>query len=181
MTAVRPVLLSVLLLAAALPALGAAGGAVGAARSVGPFADLDAINVKLEIGGPLDLRGSTTPELFSGDLVRFNRFKSTLEKSVGTKLEACGILWDQGAVDEVTIAVFGRREDLSEGPPHYVYMVQADVLNTKLAGRGSNPELAALRPVIGLADEAGLEQALIDTAVAVLAGELGSCDGQGGG
>ncbi|HSL81601.1 MAG TPA: hypothetical protein VLF66_02420 [Thermoanaerobaculia bacterium] len=171
MTALRPVLLSVLLLAAALPALGAAG----------PFADLDAINVKLEIGAPLDLRGSAAPELFAGDLVRFNRFKSSLEKSVGAKLEACGILWDQGAVDEVTIAVFGRREDLEEGPPHYVYMVQADVLNTELASRGSKPELVALRPVIGLADEAGLEQALIDTAVAVVAGELGSCDDQGGG
>jgi hypothetical protein len=181
MTAARRVLLSILLLAAALPALGAAGGAAGSARSADPFADLDAINIKLEMGGPLDRQGSTAPELFAGDLVRFNRFKSSLEKSVGAKLEACGILWDQGATDEVTIAVFGRREDLSQGPPHYVYMVEADVLNTELASRGASPELVALRPVIGLADEAGLEQALIDTAVAILAGELRSCDGQDGG
>jgi hypothetical protein len=31
--------------------------------------------------------------------------------------------------------------------------------------------------VIGLADDAGLEQALIDTAVGILAGELGACGG----
>jgi hypothetical protein len=60
-------------------------------------------------------------------------------------------------------------------------MVEADVLNTELASRGASPELVALRPVIGLADEAGLEQAVIDTAVAILAGELRSCDGQDGG
>ena len=181
MTAARPVLLSILLLAAALPAFGAAGAAEGPARSGGPFAELDAINIKLEIGGPLDRQGNAAPELLTGDLARFNRFKSALEKSVGAKLEACGILWDQGAVDEVTIAVFGRREDLSQGPPHYVYMVQADVLNTKLASRGTGPELVALRPVIGLADDAGLEEALTDTAVAIVAGELRSCDGQDGG
>lgn len=181
MTAARRVVLAILLLAAALPALGAAGGAAGPARPADPFADLDAINIKLEIGGPLDRQGSAAPELFTGDLARFNSFKSTLEKSVGSQLESCGILWDQGATDEVTIAVFGRREDLRQGPPHYVYMVEADVFNTKLASRGAKPGLVALRPVIGLADEAGLEQALIDTAVAILAGELRSCDGQDGG
>lgn len=145
------------------------------ARSTGPFADLDAINVTIEIGGPLDLRASAAPELFVGDLGRFNRFKSTLERSVGAKLESCGILWDQGAVDEVSIAVFGRREDVKQGPPQYVYMVQVEVLNTTLASRQAKPELVALRPVIGLADEAGLEGALIDTAVAMIAGELQSC------
>jgi len=146
------------------------------ARSTGPFADLDAINIELEIGGPLDLRGSTAPELFAGDLGRSNRFKSTLERSVGEKLESCGILWDEGAVDDVSIVVFGRREDLDQGPPHNLYMVQVEVLNTTLASRGAKPELVALRPVIGLADDAGLERALIDTAVGILAGELHDCD-----
>jgi len=146
-----------------------------AARSTDPFADLDAINIAVEIGGPLDLQGSTAPELFVGDLARLNRFRSTLERSVGTKLESCGILWDQGAIDEVSIAVFGRREDLQQGPPQFVYMVQVEVLNTTLGSRQAKPELVALRPVIGLADEAGLEGALIDTAVAMIAGELRSC------
>ena len=146
-------------------------------RSTGPFADLDAINIKLEIGGPLDLQGSTAPELLAGEVGRLNRFRSSLEQSVGAKLESCGILWDQGAVDEVAITVFGRREDVPQGQPQYVYMVEVEILNTKLAGRQAEPEIVALRPVIGLADEAGLEGALIDTAVAILAGELRNCDG----
>lgn len=171
MTARRRVLLSILLLAA----LGPLSGAAEPARSAGPFVDLDAINATVEIGGPLDLQGSTAPELFAGDLVRFNRFKSSLEKSVGAKLESCGILWDQGAIDEVSIEVFGRREDLPQGPPHYVYMVQAEVLNTTLASRGAEPEPVSLGPVIGIADEEGLEQALIDAAVALVAGELRNC------
>lgn len=147
------------------------------ARSAGLFAELDAIDVKLEIGGPLDIRGGTAPELFAGDLARFNRFRSNLERSAGAKLEACGILWDEGAVDEVSVTVFGRREDVAEGPPQYVYMLQVEVLNTELASRGARPEPLVLPPVIGLTDDAGLEQALVDTAVAILAGELGSCDG----
>lgn len=151
------------------------------ARSAGLFADLDAIDISLEIRGPLDLQGSDEPELFAGELRRFNRFKSTLERSVGAKLESCGILWDEGGVDEVSIDVFGRREDLQEGPPHYVYLVQAEILNTTLAGRGAKAEPVPLRPVIGLADDAGIEQALIDTAVAIVAGELRSCDDQDGG
>lgn len=164
-----------------LAALVASSASAQPAHSTDPFADLDAINVALEIGEPLDVRGSTAPELFVGDVVRLNRFESTLKQSVGAKLEACGILWDQGAVDEVAITVSGRREDLPQGPPQYVYLVQVEVLNTKLAGRGREPEIVALRPVIGLADEAGLEQALVDTAVAILAGELRSCDGHDGG
>lgn len=150
-------------------------------RSTGPFADLDAIDVAVELGGPLDLQGSTAPELLVGEVGRLNRFRSTLQRSVGEKLESCGILWDQGAVDEVSITVFGRREILPQGPPqgppHSVYMVQVEVLNTTLAGRQEKPEAVALPPVIGVADEAGLEQALIDTAVGILAGELGDCGG----
>jgi hypothetical protein len=147
------------------------------APSTDPFAGLDAIDIRVEIGGPLDLRGSTAPELLAGEVGRLNRFRSSLEQSVGAKLESCGILWDQGAVDEVAITVFGRREDLPQGQPQYVYMVEVEILNTKLAGRQAEPEIVALRPVIGLADEAGLERALIDTAVGLVAGELRNCDG----
>jgi hypothetical protein len=160
-----------------LLALPASSGRAEAARSANPFAGLDAINIALEIGGPLDLRGSTAPELFVGDLVRHNRFRTTLERSVGAKLESCGILWDQGAVDVVSITVFGRREEVPQGLSQYVYMVEVEILNTKHANRGAEPETVALRPVLGLADDAGLERALIDTAVAILAGELRNCDG----
>lgn len=162
------------LLLAALPA-----SSFGAelARSTGPFADLDAIDVAVEIGGPLDLTGSTAPELLAGDLARFNRFESALKQGVGAKLESCGILWDQGAVDEVAVTVFGRRENVAQGAPQYVYMVEVEILNSKLSGRQAEPEAVVLRPVIGLADESGLERALIDTAVGIVAGELRNCDG----
>ena len=162
-------------------ALAAATSRAQPTRSTGPFADLDAIDVAVEIGGPLDLEGSTAPELLDGEVGRRDRFRTTLERSVGEKLESCGILWDQGAVDEVSITVYGRREELPQGspqgPPHSVYMVRVEVLNTTLAGRQEKPEAVALPPVIGLADEAGLERALIDTAVGILAGELGDCGG----
>lgn len=165
------------LLALPLVALAAFPSGAQPARSAGPFADLDAIDVAVEIGGPLDLRGGSAPELLVGDVARFNRFETAFKRSVGEKLESCGILWDGGAVDQVSITVFGRRENLPQAPPHYVYMVQVEVLNTTLADRQATPEAVALPPVIGLADEAGLERALIDTAVGVLAGELGACDG----
>lgn len=168
-----PVLLPVLLLAA-MPAAAPAAERAGAA---GPFADLDAIDVRLEIGGPLDLGGSEAPQLLVGDVARFNRFESNLEQGVGARLESCGILWDQGAVDEVVITIYGRRENLSQAPPHYVYLVEAEVLNSKLASREATPEPVALGSVLGLADEAGLERALIDTAIGLVAGGLRRCDG----
>lgn len=147
------------------------------ARSTDPFADLDAIDVRLEIGGPLDLRGSRAPELFAGDVVRFKRFESTLERSVGTKLESCGILWDQGAIDEVAISVFGRPEQQREGPPLYVYMVEVEVLNSELTRDRSLPEPVPLRSVIGVAaSEDALEQAIIEAAIAIIADELRSCE-----
>jgi len=164
-----------------LVALAASSSRAQPTRSTGPFADLDAIDVAVEIGGPLDLHGSTAPELLDGEAGRLDRFRSALSRSVGEKLESCGILWDQGAVDEVSITVFGRREVLPhgppQGPPHSLYMVEVEVLNTTLAGRQEKPEAVTLRPVIGLAEDAGLEQALIDTAVGILAGELGACGG----
>jgi hypothetical protein len=163
------------LLLVALPA-----SAAGSARPAGSFAELDAIDVSVEIGGPLDAAGSASPELLVGDLARFNRFETGMKRSVGGKLEACGILWDEGSTDEVAILVFGRREGEGAGA-RYVYMVQARVLNRELAGREGKGEWVTLRPVIGIADDAGLEQALIDTAVAIVGGELGSCDGPDGG
>jgi hypothetical protein len=74
--------------------------------------------------------------------------------------------------------VFGRLEKLQQCTPRYVYMIQAKVLNSKLkAGqaRQANVEPVFLRPVIGIADEAGLEQALIEAAVATIAAELRNC------
>lgn len=159
-----------------LVALPASSGRAEAAESTDPFADLDAINITVGVGGPLDLEGGTAPQLFTDEVGRFGRFRRALSRSVGAKLESCGILWDQGARnDMVSIFVFGRREDLQQGPPQYVYMVQVEVLNTALASHQAKPEPVALRPVIGIADEAGVEQALIDTAVAVVAGELRNC------
>ena len=146
------------------------------ARSTDPFADLDAINIRLEIGGPLDLQGSTAPQLFAGDLRRFNRFKSTLGRSVGAKLESCGILWDQGAVDEVAISVFGRLEQRPEGPPLYVYMVEVEVLNSKLATDRSRAEPVPLRSVIGFVADEGFEAAIVEAAIAIIADELRSCE-----
>lgn len=160
-----------------LVALAAASSWAQPTRSTGPFADLDAIDVAVEIGGPLDLQGSTAPELLDGEVGRRDRFRSALERSVGEKLESCGILWDQGAVDEVSITIFGRHGDLPKAAPHSLYMVEVEILNTTLAGRQEKPEPVALPPVIGLADDGGLEQALIDTAVGILAGELGACGG----
>jgi hypothetical protein len=76
----------------------------------------------------------------------------------------------QEASDELSVEVFGRREELQQCTPRYVYMIQAKVLNSKLKGR-----LVPLRPVIGIADEAGLERTLIDAAVAAVAAELRNC------
>jgi len=146
------------------------------ARSTDPFADLDAINVGLEIGGPLDLQGSTAPELFTGDLARLNRFKSTLGRSVGAKLESCGVLWDQGAVDEVSISVFGRLEQRPEGPPLYVYMVEAEVINSNLGTDRTGAEPVPLRSVIGFAADEGLEAAIVEAAIAIIADELRNCE-----
>jgi hypothetical protein len=168
------------LLVLLLVALPASPAGAQAARSAGPFAELDAIDVTVEIGGPLDAEGGTSPQLLVGDLERYNRFETAMKRAVGQKLESCGILWDQGAVDEVAILVFGRRESSSEGPARYVYMVQARVLNTEVAGRGAGREWVTLRPVIGLAEDAGLEAALVDTAVAIVGGELRSCGDSAG-
>jgi hypothetical protein len=163
--------LSILLLAA-LPAEGAGAETV---PSGDPFAGLDAIRLTAEIGGPLDPQGDTAPRLFAGELRRFNQFTVDLKQAVAAKLGTCGILVDDGAPDELTVEVFGRRDDLQQCSPLYVYMVQARVLNTTLTSRQAEPRFVPFYPVIGVADEAGLERTLIDTAVATVAGQLRNC------
>jgi hypothetical protein len=142
-----------------------------------PFAGLDAINVTLEIGGPLDLRGSEEPELFAGELRRRNLFSLKLTDTVAQRIETCGLMAYPEAPDVVSIDVFGRRERRREGPPLWVYMVEVKVLNTTLAKGQAAPEPIYLRPVIGVADDAGLEAALIDAAMAILADDLRNCRG----
>lgn len=166
-------LLLLLLLWVALPA---APGHAQAARSIDLFADLDAISLSAVVGGPLDLYGGTDPQLFAGDLRRFNVFKRDLTMALTLKLESCGILMDPGVPDQLSIEVFGRREELQQCTPRYVYMIQAKVLNSKRKARPADGEFVSLGPVIGIADEAGLEQALIETAVAMIADELRNCD-----
>jgi hypothetical protein len=80
---------------------------------------------------------------------------------------------DQDVPDEISVEVFGRLEELQQCTPRYVYMIQATVLNSKRSQARVEP--VSLRPVIGLADEAGLERTLIEAAVATIAAELRSC------
>ena len=156
-----------LLLLAALPA---APGHAQADGSIDLFKDLDSIRLSTAIGGPLDQKGGLAPQLFAGDLKRFNRFQQDLTDALAGKLGTCGLFVTPEAADELSVEVFGRLEKLQQCTPRYVYMIQAKVRNSKLKGR-----LVPLSPVIGLADEAGLEQALIDAAVATVAAELRNC------
>ena len=148
-----------------------------AAESRSPFDELDAINIAVEVGGPLDLEGRTAPELFTAEVGRLSHFRTALSRTLGSKLEACGILWDEGAVEDVvSIFVFGRLEQPPQGPPVYVYMVGGEVLNSKLATNRSGPEPFLLRSVIGFAADDGLEATIIDAAVTIVSDELGRCD-----
>lgn len=158
------------LLLVALPAAHAQ-----AARSIDLFQDLDSIRLSTAVGDPLDQQGSTEPRLFAGDLRRFNRFKLDLTNALKRKLATCGLFVNQQATDELAVEVFGRLEKLQQCRPHYVYMIQAKVLNSKLTAGQAKGEPVSLRPVIGLADEAGAEQALIEAAVATIAAELRNC------
>jgi hypothetical protein len=158
-----------------LVALSATRADAEAARSGDPFADLDSMNLSIEVGGPLDVHGGTARQLFVGDLKRFNRFREDLRNALAMKLESCGILVDEGAKDEVSVEVFGRLEKLQQASPRYIYMIRGEVLNSKLQPREAEAERVPLGPVIGLADEEGVERALIETAVAMIAGELRNC------
>lgn len=166
--------LSVLLLVA-LPAAHAQTAHAQAGGSADLFKDLDSIRLSATVGGPLDAKGSTEPQLFAGDLRRFNRFELELSSALSRKLETCGLLVDQDAPDELSVEVFGRLERLQQCTPRYVYMIQATVRNTKLKAGQAKGEPISLRPVIGIADEAGLERALVEAAVATIAAELRSC------
>ena len=158
-----------LLLLAALPA------APGHAQPLDLFQDLDSIRLSTEVGGPLDPQGGTRPELFAGDLKRFNRFQQGLTDALAQKLGTCGLFVTPEAADELSIEVFGRPEKLQACTPRYIYMIQARVLNSKLKAGQAKSEPVSLRPVIGIADEAGLERSLIEAAVAAVAAELRNC------
>lgn len=153
-----------------LAALPAAPGHAQAGGSIDLFKDLDSIRLSTAVGGPLDPQGGTEPKLFEGDLKRFNRFQQGLADALDAKLSTCGLFVTPEAADELSVEVFGRLEKLQQCTPRYVYMIQAKVRNSKLKGR-----LVSLRPVIGIADEAGLERTLIDAAVATVAAELRNC------
>lgn len=146
-----------------------------AARAVDLFKDLDSIRLSTAVGGPLDQQGGTEPRLFAGDLRRFNRFELELNNALAQKLGTCGLFVDEAAPDELSVEVFGRLETVQGCTPRYVYMIQPKVRNTKLKARPGEGQVVALRPVIGIADEATLERSLIDAAVAAVAAELRSC------
>lgn len=158
-----------LLLLAALPA------APGHAQAIDLFQGLDSIRLSTTVGGPLDQKGGTEPRLFAGELRRFNLFEQGLADALNMKLATCGLFVDPTATDELSVEVFGRREELQQCTPRYVYMIQARVLNSKLKAGRAEAEPVSLRPVIGIADEAGLERSLIDAAVAAVAAELRNC------
>lgn len=165
------------LFALLLVALSAARGHAETARSTDLFEGLDSIRLSAAVGGALDLEGSTTPQLFEGDLRRFNRFKHDLTQALSSKLSTCGLFVDDAAPDELSVEVFGRLEELPQCAPRYVFMIQVRVMNSKLKAGKGKVEPLSLSPVIGLADEAGLERTLIETAVAAIARELRSCSG----
>lgn len=158
------------LLLAALPAAHAQAGG-----SADLFQGLDSIRLSTAVGGPLDQKGGEEPLLFAGDLKRFNRFEQNLADALNRKLSTCGLFVDPNAPDELSVEVFGRREELQQCTPRYVYMIQARVLSSKLQAGQAKGEPISLRPVIGLADEAGLERSLIEAAVAAVAAELRNC------
>jgi len=160
-----------LLLLAALPA--APGHAQ--AGSIDLFQDLDSIRLSTAVRGPLDQQGGEEPRLFAGDLKRFNRFEQNLADALNMKLATCGLFVDPNASDELSVEVFGRLEELQQCTPRYVYMIQARVLNSKRKAGQAKVEPISLRPVIGIADEAGLERTLIEAAVAAVAAELRGC------
>lgn len=157
--------LLVLLLLAALPAR----------AQTDLFKDLDSIRLATAVGGPLDGKGGTEPRLFAGELRRFNLFEQSLTDALTLKLSTCGLFVDPSAPDELSVEVFGRREELPQCSPRYVYMIQARVRSSKLKAGRAEAEPVFLRPVIGIADEAGLERSLIDAAVAAVAAELRNC------
>lgn len=159
--------LTVLLLAA----IPAAAVHAAPARASNPFSDLDSIEITIEIGGPLDHEGNLDRELLTGDLRRFNLFEFGLRKALVNQVESCGLLVDQGATDEISVTVFGRPEPRREGGPQYVFLVEVGA-----ASRDSDAELAPRKRVLGLADDANFEAAVIDAALAALPDDFLYCE-----
>ena len=158
-----------------LVALPAARGHAQTGRSADLFEGLDSIRLSVTFGGPLDLSGSTAPQLLADDLKRFNLFEVDLKTALDTKLATCGLFVDPNVTDELSVEVFGRREQLNQCTSCYVYLIQVKVLNSKRKTRRGEGEVVSLPPVIGIADEANLERTLIETAVAAVASELRNC------
>lgn len=161
--------------APSLAALALLAGLAVPAGAANPFADLDWIQLSVEIGGPLDHEGNTAPELLAGDLRRFNVFESGLRRALVSQVEGCGLLVDPGATDQIEVEVFGRPEPRPQGgPPQYVFLVEVRAVSLQPA-RGADPELAPTKRVLGLAEDANLEAAVIDAAVAALPDDLQGC------
>jgi hypothetical protein len=167
----RPHLILLLLLAV----LPAARAHAAGAHSIDLFRGLDAISLSTSVGGPLDLGGGEERRLFADDLRRFNYFELDLKTALAGKLESCGIMMDPGARDILSVELYGRFEELRECRPHFVYLIQVKVLNSELEPRKAEIEPVSLPPVIGVADGADLERALIEAAVATITRELRSC------
>jgi hypothetical protein len=80
-----------------LAALVALFAGTAPARAENPFADLDWIQLTIEVAGTLDHEGNTAQELLAGDLKRFNVFQSSLRQALVQQVESCGLLVDPGA------------------------------------------------------------------------------------
>jgi hypothetical protein len=160
--------LSILLLATIPSAHAQTGGPVDL------FQGLDSIRVSVTFGGPLDQQGGTVRRLLADDLKRFNLFDLKLTEAITTKLETCGLFVDSSVANELSVEVFGRLEKLQQCTPRYVYLVQAKLRNSKLKGNQTG-EPIFFRPVIGIADDAGMERAVIDDVIASISDELRRC------
>jgi hypothetical protein len=158
--------LAVLLLAT-LPSVHAQTGPVDL------FQGLDSIRVSVAFGGPLDQGGGTTRRLLADDLKRFNLFEMNLTTAITSKLESCGLFVDSSVANELSVEVFGRLEKLQQCSPRYVYLVQAKLRNSKLKDNPGEPIF--FRPVIGIADDAGMERAITDDVIASISDELRRC------
>lgn len=150
--------------------------AASSGHAANPFADLDAIRVSVEIGGPLDAEGNTERELLAGDLKRFNVFESGLRRALVQQVESCGLLVDRSGTAEIEVGVFGRTERWEGGPLQYLFLVETRAVSVdpKVAEVGA--ELASPRRVLGLAADADFEQAVIAAALAALPDDLRNCE-----
>lgn len=138
------------------------------------FQGLSSIRVSVAFGGPLDAQGGTTRRLLVDELKRFNLFELNLNQALTTKLESCGLFVDSSVADELSVEVFGRLEKLQQCSPRYVYLVQAKLRNSKLKGSQAG-EPIFFRPVIGIAEDAAMERAVIDDVIASISDELRRC------